>query len=218
MNPIRSARPVVTWLVRLSVLALAAVAGAWGLAQLGGARSAASVVSTAPRIEAVREIAKLAVLRVQVADVIEGRNAGARALVLVHGDADLVIDWDQIRFGRVDGVRRTLELEVPPPHVERARVDHDRTRIYEVVKTGLAAWNPLADPRPALLEDCMRAAQGAVEQAASADAFATQARAQAESLLAAYHRQLGWAVEIRWQAAATPKPGTPPNAGSGQNV
>lgn len=166
-----------------------------------GRAAAPAITSAAPRIEEVREIAKLAVLRVRVSDVIEGRNAGGRALVLVHGDADLAIDWGAIEVAAVDAERRTLTLSVPVPQVERARVDHDRTHVYEVVKTGLAAWNPLADPRPMLLENAMQAAQQSVECLASDPSFVSQAKLHAETLLAAYHQRVGWRAVIQWRAA-----------------
>lgn len=187
-------------LVRPLLIALAAGAGLIGVYRLGSQDAGAPAASTAPRIEEVREIAKLAVLRVRVSDVIEGRNAGGRALVLVHGDADLAIDCGAIEVAAVDTERRTLTLRIPEPQVDRARVDHDRTRVYEVVKTGLAAWNPFADPRPMLLESAMQAAQQSVERLARDPSFVAQAKLHAETLLAAYHRQIGWRVSVQWLA------------------
>ncbi len=164
-----------------------------------GATSSAVIGQRGPRIEDIRQIAQLAVLRVRVSDVIEGRNAGGRALVLVYGDADVAVDWQSARLVEVDDAARRLVIELPRPKPQRARVDHERTRVYEVRKIGLAAWNPLADPRPALLEDCMRAAQAAIEAAVGRETYVAQARAHTEVLLVEYHRALGWDVEVRWQ-------------------
>jgi hypothetical protein len=188
-------------IVRPLLVVLLAGGAALAIYECVASAAAPVTASAAPRIEEVREIAKLAVLRVQVSDVIEGRNAGGRALVLVHGDADLAIDWGLIEVAAVDTEQRTLTLSIPVPQVERARVDHDRTRVYEVVKTGLAAWNPLADPRPMLLENAMQAAQQSVERLARDPSFVEQARLHAETLLAAYHQRLGWRTAVQWRAA-----------------
>ncbi len=189
-----------------TLIIITAAAGLLLWAYSTGQRDAAPIIaSTAPRIEDIREIAKLAVLEVHVADVIEGRNAGGRALVLVHGDADLAVDWSAIEVAATDAEQRVLTLNLPEPQVERARVDHDRTRVYEVVKTGVAAWNPFADPRPALLEDCMRAAQQSIDRAARDPAFVAQARLRTESLLTAYHQRLGWRTAIRWSGSTVGK-------------
>lgn len=159
-----------------------------------------------PRIEQIRRIARLAVQRVEVSDVIEGRNAGAEALVIVHGDADLAIDCDALRVLERDAAARTLTLSAPLPRVERARVDHQRTRVYRIQKVGLAAWNPLADPRPPLLEDCMRAAQLAVDAAAHRGEFVESAKLQAESLLVRFIHELGWTAKVTWRDAADEGP------------
>ena len=171
----------------------------WGAYAIGKRDATTQVVAVGPRIEDIRRIAKLAVLRVQVADVIEGTTPGARAVVLVRGDADIAVDLDQAEITRVDEEQRKLTLAVPAPRADRPRVDHDRTRVYELCKTGLAALNPFADPREDLLEDCMRAAQHDVEAALTGEEFVDQAKAQAESLLGALHHGLGWEVTVEWR-------------------
>jgi hypothetical protein len=156
------------------------------------------IASVGPRIEDVRRIAKLAVLRVQVADVIEGRNLGGQGVLLVRGDADMTIDLDGIEITHRDDERRTATLALPQPRPDRPRVDQDRTRVYELRKTGLAALNPFADPRAELLADCMRAAQESVEKAVQDPDFVTQARRQADLLLVGFYRQVGWEIALEW--------------------
>lgn len=166
---------------------------------LGQSQHAPRVLAVGPRIEDVRRIAKLAVLRVQVADVIEGRTAGALAAVLVRGDADLTVDLDRIRFVQRDEHARTATLAMPTPRAERPRVDQERTRIYELRKTGLAAINPFADPRADLLADAMRAAQEDVQRAVQDAEFIAKAKEQAELLVCSFYREMGWSVTIQWE-------------------
>jgi hypothetical protein len=175
---------------------------AWAAYRFGQSVPPPTTLSTAPRIEDVRRIARLAVLRVEAADVIEGTTAGAKALVLVKGDADLTIDLEQIEIAERDDAAKRITLLLPSPRPDRPRVDQARTRVYELRKTGLAAFNPFADPRPVLLEDCMRAAQAAVEKVVQDGDFVGQAKQRVEQLLAAFHRDLGWEVTVRWRGSS----------------
>ncbi len=181
------------------LLAAGLVALVWAGYYFGQLSATKSIVSAGPRIEDVRRIAKLAVLRVQVADVIEGNNGGGRAIVLVKGDADMAIDLDHIQIAAQDETQKTAILTLPLPQPERPRVDHARTRVYELQKMGLAAINPFADPRQELLEDCMRAAQQSVAKAVAAPEFVAQAKEQAEVLMRTFYREIGWQVTVRWQ-------------------
>ena len=200
-----AARPLICSTSRLSAAAAAILALpglallVWGAYRLGQSASPPRVLSTAPRIEDVRRIAKLAVLRVQAADVIEGTTAGAKALVLVKGDADLTIDLDQIEIVERDDAAKRITLLLPSPRPDRPRVDQARTRVFELRKTGLATINPFADPRAVLLEDCMKAAQAAVEKVVQEGDFVGQAKQRVEQLLVAFHRELGWEAAVRWR-------------------
>lgn len=182
-------------LLALGVLAVFVASGFY----LGQRTSPARIVSVGPRIEDVRRLARLAVLRVRVADIIEGSTAGARGLVLVKGDADIAIDLDQIRIRDRNDEQRTATLVIPLPQPDRPRVDQSQTRVYELRKIGLAALNPFADPRADLLHDCMRAAQLAVERAVQDDDLILRAQQQAESLLTAFYDEMGWRVAIQWE-------------------
>ncbi len=195
----RTGRLALPGLMAWPLLAAGLAALVWGGFQIGRQSGAVRITSAGPRIEDVRAIAKLAVLRVQVASIIEGANAGAEGVVLVHGDADIAVDLDAIAIVERDDAARRAVVELPTPRPERPRVNHERTRLYDLRKTGLAAINPFADPRADLLADCMRAAQAEVERAVVSPDFVMQAKSRAEVLLAGFYRQTGWDVTIRWQ-------------------
>jgi hypothetical protein len=193
LNPLR-------WVGLLAFAGLLGLLGSmYQLGRCGAAPAPVQLASVGPRIEDVRRLARLAVLRVQVADVIEGRSAGAEAAVFVRGDADLVVDLEQVEIVERDEAARVATVVLPRPHAERARVDHDRTRLYTLRETGLAAWNPFADARPVLLADAMRAAQEAVARAVRAEEFVVQAQQQAETLLRRYGGALRWDICVRWE-------------------
>ncbi|MBK9120898.1 MAG: DUF4230 domain-containing protein [Phycisphaerales bacterium] len=174
----------------------------WMTYQYGAAhapRSAFASVSAAPRIEDVRALARLAVLRIRVADVIEGTTRGGRAAVIVKGDGDISVDMDSIAIEAVDTAARTATLRLPRPRPDRPRVDHDATRIFELRKTGLASLNPFADPRVDLLHDAMRAAQAQISALLDDPDLVSRAQQQAEAVLTAFYGQLGWNVTIEWR-------------------
>jgi hypothetical protein len=186
-------------MVAWPLLVAGLVALLWGAYYVGQRGTSARIIAGTPRIEEVRRIAKLAVLRVQVADVIEGNTAGAMAAILVKGDADISVDLDQIQIVARDEQRRTATLVIPTPRPDRPRVDHSRTKIYELRKTGLAMINPFADPRADLLLDSMRAAQEDVERAVRDTEFIVKAKEQAELLLVGFYKELGWDVAVQWK-------------------
>lgn len=174
----------------------------WVTYQFGAARTprpAYASTSAAPRIEDVRTLARLAVLRVRVADVIEGSTRGARAAVIVKGDGDISLDLDAIELHAVDPDARTATIRLPRPRPDRPRVDHEATRIFELRTTGLASLNPFADPRADLLHDAMRAAQAQIAALIDDAQLIARAQEQAEAVLIAFYRQMGWTVTIEWR-------------------
>jgi hypothetical protein len=201
MGRIAVGRPglVVPGIIAWPLLTVGLAGVLWGVHLLGRPNAPTTVQSHGPRIEDIRTIAKLAVLRVQVADVIEGQTRGARAIVLVHGDSDIAIDVDRIEVVDRNEQQRTATLCLPTPRPDRPRVDHDRTRIFALEKTGLAAINPFADPRGLLLTDCMHAAQAQVESAVAEPEYVLRAKQHAELLLAAFYREMGWDVAVAWK-------------------
>ncbi len=186
---------LVAWPLLIAGL-LALLWVAYTLGQRGGT---SRIVSAGPRVEEVRRIAKLAVLRVQVADVIEGRNPGAMAAVLVKGDCDIAIDLSGVEVADKNDAARTATLVIPSPRPDRPRVDHDRTRIYELRKTGWALLNPFAEPQQVLLLECMQQAQQDVEDTVRSEEYIAKAKGQAELLLTGFYRELGWSIAIRWK-------------------
>ncbi len=176
-----------------------------GLAFWGGTRLASTptrVQGTGPTEAQVRRLAKLVVLRVQLAEVIEGEKAGARLAVVVKGDCDLATDLGAARFLSKDPARQVAVIELPPPTPDRPRVDHDRTWVYRLPPR----WSVfgtmvelVAKPQEVLLTEAMAAAQQRLEAVVNGHDYVDQARRHAESVIAGFFREaFDWTIEVRW--------------------
>jgi hypothetical protein len=158
-----------------------------------------ALASAGPTVQQIQELADLIVLRVQVADVLEGEHSrGAKMAVLVRGDCDLTIDLSRARIVEKDVKRRTAQLALPAPHPLRPRVDHERTRIYRTERTTIIPWR---DPRDRLYEEAMARAQELVEQACADERSIVRAKHHAEGLIRAFYRELGWTVGVAWKSS-----------------
>lgn len=153
-----------------------------------------------PTFAEIQQLADLAVLRVQVTDVLEGRNNGARMALLVRGDYELAVDLAQVQISAVDPEKRAATLELPHPRATRPRVDHERTRVYRIERT---SWIPWVDTRDILLQQSMEQAQSLIAQTATDEANLERARQHATTLLQAFYRELDWNVSIAWKSTDT---------------
>jgi hypothetical protein len=111
-----------------------------------GQRGPADAMHAYPSIQNVIELSDLLTLKLDVADVlvsrIDGLTGGVQVAVLVKGDVNLGVDIAQARFERVDPAQRTAVLVLPAPSASSARVDHDRTRLFDLSTDGLWSITP----------------------------------------------------------------------------
>src|SRR5438552_1632598 len=105
--------------------------------QSGGA---VTVWSTGPTITHLESMAELVSLKVHVADVLVGQTDAYRGSWLIKGDALLAIDLGKAKIEDTDKTIRRARVLLPLPRVLTARVDHDRTRTWNVEKTTWIPW------------------------------------------------------------------------------
>jgi hypothetical protein len=159
-------------------------------------------IHTGPSIERMSELSQLLTLQIDVADVlvsrIDGMTGGVQLAMLVKGDVALGIDLSQARFDKIDNAHCTAVLILPPPQASCARVDHDRSRLFELTSDGLWAITPGTRDYIAVVDKAMAAAQDLVASAARDNDADERARRHAEVLLGAFFHSIGWLVNIRW--------------------
>ena len=135
-----------------------------------------------------------------VADVLVGESRWLEGSWIIQGDALLAVDMSKAEVKDRDEKARTAAIVLPRPAVLSARVNHEKTRQWDIKSR---SWIPLAGSllgdRRAIEEQAMREAQRLVERAAGTDDNAATARQGVEGMLAEFYRGVGWQVSVRWK-------------------
>ena len=157
--------------------------------------------STALTITQLQLQSKLSVLRVPVTDVqtteLNGYVGGVQLVLQVHGDVELMVDLSQAQLEDIDESTRCATLVLPDPIPSRPRLDHERTRIYQIDRTGLWQIVPGQAAEAKLVDAAMAEAQRTLERAAHDPEIIQQARAHAVRLMQDAAASLGWTLEVR---------------------
>ena len=156
--------------------------------------------SPGPTVVQLERLQQLVSTRVHVADVLVGESRWLEGSWIIQGDALLAVDMSGAEIEDRDETARTAAIVLPRPAVLSARVNHEKTRQWDIKSR---SWIPLAGSllgdRRAIEEQAMREAQRLVERAAGAEDNAATARRGAESMLADFYRGVGWQVSVRWK-------------------
>ena len=169
--------------------------------QSGGV-AGTSHLHAGPSIAQVRGLSSLVVLRAEVADVqvtqLRGYTGGVTAALVVKGDVTFATDLSAARFDSAEAHSRTAVLVLPPPGVRSPRLDHERSRLVCIGRSGL--WRLVPDGERAeasALNKAYAEAQRVVEQAAAEPSLDQRARAHAESVLTEFFAAFGWTLTVR---------------------
>ena len=124
---------------------------------------AVQVTSQGPTVERLARLMHLVTTRVYIADVLTAEGEGYRGAWLIKGDALIGVNLRQVQITEKDFQTRRATICLPPPEVLQSRVDHERTRTWEVRKTTWVLWG--GDP-DSLRDTVMRQGQRLVAAAA----------------------------------------------------
>ncbi len=156
--------------------------------------------SPGPTVVQLEQMQQLVSTRVHVADVLVGESRWLEGSWIIQGDALLAVDMSKSEVTDKDEKARTAAIVLPRPAVLSARVNHEKTRQWDIKSR---SWIPLAGSllgdRRAIEEQAMREAQRLVERAAGTEENAATARRGVESMLADFYRGIGWQVSVRWK-------------------
>ena len=152
--------------------------------------------SLGPTVSQLERISELVPIRIHVADVLIAQGEGYRGAWLIKGDAVLSCDVSRAKIVHIDSAARSATLRLPPLRVTSARVDHDRTKTWNVHKTSWLPWS--GGDQNALRDTAMYHAQRLIEDAALSDWNLESARNQTGILIQQMYEIVGWNVAVEW--------------------
>jgi len=154
------------------------------------------IKSQGPTIQRLEQLSHLVTTRVSVADVLVGEGEGCRGAWLIRGDALIAVNLGRSRIVERDEEARRAVILLPQPEVLQARVDHDRTRIWEIRRM---TWLPWRADQDKLRDVVMAEAQKLVAHAAVSQENIQQAKTVTETIIKAFYDEVGWHVQMRWE-------------------
>ncbi len=161
------------------------------------------VRSQGPTIERLEQLSHLVATRVLIADVLVGEGNGCKGAWLIRGDALIAVNLGQASVIEKNETAKQATIRLPPPEVLQARVDHEKTQIWELKTT---TWIPWTADKASLRDTVMAHAQRLVGHAAGSAENIQQAKAAAESAIRGFYAEVGgWQVTVVW--------GSPPSEG-----
>ena len=158
------------------------------------------VRSQGPTVERLERLSHLVTARVHVVDVLIGEGEGCRGAWLVKGDALVAIDLGRAQIAEKNDETKQAQIVLPLPEVLQPRVDHERTKTWEVRRMVWLPWNANQDR---LRDEVMLQAQQLVAQAAGSDENLQQARTSAATIVTAFYEEVGWKVRVTWEGTST---------------
>ena len=182
-----------TTILLLIALATSMVGVAIVLPRLQAPPAPITIQSQGPTIQRLERLCHLATTGVAVADVLVGEGEGCRGSWLIRGDALIGVDLSRAQILDKDDEARRATVRLPPPEVMQARVDHQRTRTWQVSRMVWLPWN--AD-QERLRDAVMLQAQQLVAGAAGAAESIQQAKTAAEAIITAFYGEVGWQVKV----------------------
>jgi len=166
-------------------------------------KKSTTITSTGPTVERLERLSHLATMRVLVADVLTGEGEGYRGSWLIKGDGLIGVDLGRAKIVEKDEATQRATVRLPQPEVLQSRVDHERTRTWEVKKT---SWIPWKSDQDVLRDQVMREAQKLVAHAAASEENIRQAKTATESILRALYEEVGWQVCVIWEPGFPSRP------------
>ncbi len=127
--------------------------------------------------------------------VLVGEGSGCRGAWLIKGDALIAVNLGKAAIVEKDEAAKRATIRLPVPEILQSRVDHERTRTWEVKTT---TWIPWSSAQDSLRNTVMAEAQKLVAHAAGSVENIQQAKAGAESAIRGLYSEVGWSVAVTW--------------------
>ncbi len=155
--------------------------------------------SSSPRIESIKNLEELIVLKVFVTDGVIGRTKSKQCEVvyLFQGDALLSVNMKSINVVTCDNSEKTIKVSLPEPKVLQSGLNFaKKTEMYKT-NGGLFTSSKMQQK---IHEECRIKAAEKVAIEASSPKNIQKAKEEAECLLKQmFGDSIGWKVDIEWR-------------------
>jgi hypothetical protein len=153
--------------------------------------------SLGPTVSQMEKIGELASARIHVTDILMADGEWFRGAWLIKGDTLLACDVSRAKILNLNPTARTVTLSLPPLRVTSARVDHTKTKTWNVEKK---SWLPWTEGNQSVFRDAaMHHAQQLIEATATSSQHMEPSKAQAELLINKMYELMDWKVTIEWE-------------------
>lgn len=158
-----------------------------------------------PTIEQIRQLAELVVLRISVNDIqtttLSGYIGGIDLILIVHGEVQVACDLEKARFVSMDQRNKRVVLALPNPTITAPTLDHFRTKVYRISRTGM--WRILPGPagETQVVNMAMEHAQRILIDTVDLETLSVQAKTHTSTVLSEFFNSIGWHLEIAWRIA-----------------
>ncbi|GIV23057.1 MAG: hypothetical protein KatS3mg025_0716 [Bacteroidia bacterium] len=151
-------------------------------------------------IERLTTLGQLTVLRYVVRDVVQREwrygvpFTSSELLLVVAGEADICIDFSQVRVQEARWERKAVTLRLPVPFLCQVRIDPTQSRVYAADFSVIEWWQGGEAER---VRETLAAAQETLRVRIATSFPRAAAQAQAEKLLRSLCQEMGW-QEVRF--------------------
>lgn len=162
--------------------------------------------STGPTVEQLQELSELVSLQVTINDILTAESDGYfgyRGSWIIKGDSLYSTDLAQAEIveSRGPGTQSLWRITLPPPAIKWARVDHDRSRVFDLRRKTWLPWDTATPDR--MRDEVMRQGQRIVLQSSMKPEYLQRAKIRAEQTLRSFYAGKGTNIEVVWRNEPT---------------
>ncbi len=157
-------------------------------------------------IEKLRKLSSLVTMEVPISDVrvttLDGVVGSTQMVVAVRGDVQIGVDLSEAAFEDVDEQAHSALLVLKTPQAGRPRIDHEKTRVLAIERSGLWKWVPGQAGEKTLTDRAMAEAQAHLLEVAQRPDIVAKACGHTEKVIQEFFGAMGWDVAVQWDDRA----------------
>ena len=196
----QSARSILNSICAFLGIGAAVVIGAWGFSRMPTSKITFS--SIGPTVEQLQELSELVSLQVTINDILTAESDGYygyRGSWIIKGDSLYSTDLAQAEIveSPKPGAQSQWRITLPSPEIKWARVDHERSKVYDVSRKHWLPWD--TDTPDRMRNEVMQHAQRQVLQSSLKPEYVQRAKVRAEQTVKSFYAGKGTTVEVVWR-------------------